>query len=311
MKHVSEYLKGKGLGKLNPVQEEALSQGLLDGANIVVSSPTGSGKTLIAEIAALNTIRRGKKVIYTCPLRALATEQYNNFKSSHESTALSIGDFDSHDSQLGRYDWVCTTFEKLDSMLRKKEPWIKQCGLLIVDEIHEIDSDRGPTLEVMISRIKHFLPEVQILGLIATIPNTIEIAKWPNARVVSSDYRAVPLHEGTLLDNKIEFSNGDAGIYELKSDRKDPLSAVIEDTLKCDKQAIVFVNTKRSAESAALKLSMLTKVAIQERRTNAVASKILDALEIPTEQCKRLADLAKQGIAFHHSGLVNKQRQAI
>src|SRR3989338_1558793 len=78
------------------------------------------------------------------------------------------------------------------------------------------------------------------------------------------------------------------------------------DTIAKGKQAIIFVNTKRSAESLAEKISL--KTAIKEEK---LASEILHVLSSPTRQCQRLSNIARKGIAFHHSGLVSGQRKLI
>ncbi len=68
--------------EFNPMQEKAIKAGLFD-SNVIVSSPTASGKTLIGELTALNSvINKKKKVIYACPLKALASEHFREFKKS-------------------------------------------------------------------------------------------------------------------------------------------------------------------------------------------------------------------------------------
>jgi helicase len=88
-----------------------------------------------------------KKVIFTCPLRALASEHFNEFKKKYSSLkircTLSTGDFDSSSKYLSNYDLIFTTNEKTESLLRHRAEWLSHIGALIVDEIHEIDSERG------------------------------------------------------------------------------------------------------------------------------------------------------------------------
>ena len=189
---IVKLLEKRGIHELNPVQKKALATRFLENnANLVVASPTASGKTLIGELAALNTIRKGKKVAYTCPLRALASEHYETFKkykATGINVALSIGDYDSSDSWLAKYDWCVTTNEKLDSLFRHRSKFIPNVGLLVVDEIHLLDSDRGPTLETVITRFKQLFPKVQIVALSATAPNAREIADWLDAELVESNW---------------------------------------------------------------------------------------------------------------------------
>ncbi|MDO8627231.1 MAG: DEAD/DEAH box helicase, partial [Candidatus Diapherotrites archaeon] len=118
-------LKANNFFKFNPMQEKSLSGGLLENS-VVVSSPTASGKTVLAELKALHSIlNSGKKVVYTCPLKALASEHFHDFQKKYSKElkikmALSTGDFDSGAGFLGRFDLIFTTYEKVESLLRHK-----------------------------------------------------------------------------------------------------------------------------------------------------------------------------------------------
>lgn len=200
----------KYIDELHPAQEKAVNAGLFNGKSLLVCTPTASGKTLIAELAALRTILQlNGKVIYIVPLIALAQEKYREFKQKYEGmfkVALSIGDFDSSDGYLIDYDFIITTSEKLDSLIRHHAPWITYTKLLVVDEIHLLnDRGRGPTLEILITLLRRLLKDVQILGLSATIGNPDELAAWLGASLVVDTWRPVPLHQGVLLGNRVEF----------------------------------------------------------------------------------------------------------
>ncbi len=217
-----EHLKGKipekfysvldkeGIKDLRPAQEKAIKAGLLTGKNLLVCTPTASGKTLVAELAMLNTILvNGGKAVYIVPLKALASEKYNEFKRKYShliKVALSIGDFDSSDQYLMDYDLIITTSEKLDSLIRHNAPWIPMLRVVVVDEIHLLnDPERGPTLEVLITILKRILKNVQIIALSATIGNPKQLASWLNAELVIDDWRPVKLKKGVFFNNEIEF----------------------------------------------------------------------------------------------------------
>lgn len=205
-----EILKKKGISELRPAQEKALKAELLERKNLLVCTPTSSGKTLIAELAAFNSIfRKIGKAIYIAPLKSLATEKYREFKEFYGDKAkigLSIGDVDEVDPHLHEYDLIITTSEKLDSLIRHKIDWLKNIAVIIVDEIHLLnDPGRGPTLEILITILKERLKNVQIIGLSATIGNPKELAKWLDATLVEDDWRPVVLHKGTYLNGKIEL----------------------------------------------------------------------------------------------------------
>ena len=205
-----EVLKKENITELRPAQEKAIKAGLFAGKNLLVCTPTASGKTLIAEMVSAKKILEGcGKTIYIVPLIALATEKHKEFKRKYShmfKIALSIGDYDSSDKQLIDADLIICTAEKLDSMIRHHTPWLKFVSTVIVDEIHLMnDVSRGPTLEIIITVLKKLLPKVQIIGLSATIGNPYELAKWLNAELVIDTWRPVPLKKGVYLQGEIEF----------------------------------------------------------------------------------------------------------
>jgi len=205
-----EVLEKKGLDELRPCQEKAIGAGLLDDKNILVCSPTASGKTLVAEIAMLQAILNRKgKAIYIVPLKALATEKYREFTKRYGhliKIAVSIGDTDSSDSYLSKYDLVITTSEKLDSLIRHNTPFLDEVFCVIVDEIHLLnDSGRGPTLEIVITILRMLLKRIQMISLSATVGNEKELAGWLDSILVHDTWRPVELREGVMFDNLVEF----------------------------------------------------------------------------------------------------------
>ena len=209
-KDLYDILITKGITELRPAQKKAIEAELLQHKNLLICTPTSSGKTLIAELAAMNSILHHKgKAIYIAPLKSLASEKYKEFKQFYgekAKIALSIGDVDAVDPKLHEYDLIITTSEKLDSLLRHKVDWLKSVAVIIVDEIHLLnDPGRGPTLEVLITILKELLKNIQIIGLSATIGNPEELAAWLKATLVIDDWRPVTLHKGTYLDGKIEL----------------------------------------------------------------------------------------------------------
>lgn len=296
--------------QLYPPQAAALNAGVLEGKNMVVCCNTGAGKTLIAELAALATVlERKKKVVYVVPLRALASEKSDDFKkySKYLSVALSIGDFDGSDPRLGEYDVIVCTSEKLDSLIRHGARWLSRVGLVVLDEIHEIGSDRGPTLEaVAIKLMKSCKP--QVLGLSATIGNAKELSEWLGAHLIESDFRPVPLEEGVLVDEEIKFAKR---TRRLVSDIKAQEIMAVEDTIKDGHQALMFLNQRRSAEATAERARLVVKKFLKDgekEELKRVAEKVEGALDHPTSQCTRLAECIRDGVGWHHAGLVHKQR---
>ncbi len=206
---VFDILK-QDITELRPAQVKAVNRGLLDGKNMLVCTPTASGKTLIAELAGMKKIlEENAKVIYIVPLKALASEKYKDFKKKYGSfarVALSIGDLDSADPYLADYDLIIASNEKMDSLIRHHCPWLSAVGCVVVDEVHLLnDPGRGPTLEILLTMLRKILSNVQILALSATIGNPKELANWLDAELIIDSWRPVKLHKGVYLKGKVEF----------------------------------------------------------------------------------------------------------
>ena len=253
-----------GIAELYPPQEEAIRAGVLEGKNLVLASPTASGKTLIAELCGLKHIlEKNGKVVYLTPLRALASEKFDEFKKytsirkangRRVSIGISTGDFDSSDPWLERNDVIITTNEKADSLLRHRAKWMDEISLIVADEVHLLnEAERGPTLEVVLARLMQVNPETQILALSATINNVEEIAGWLKASYVVTEWRPVALKEGVLLHDEIQFKDGDAKKIEKKT-KGDAINLALN-TVKTGGQALVFASTRKNSATLAKNIS--------------------------------------------------------
>ncbi|MFH1404033.1 MAG: DEAD/DEAH box helicase [Candidatus Altiarchaeota archaeon] len=282
-----------GVERLYPPQEDAVKAGILEKKNLILCTPTASGKTLTAELAIMKALESGGKAVYIVPLRALAYEKYVEFRKYEQlgyKVRLEVGDLDSSKyKRKPAFDIIVATAEKCDSILRSRPRWFQGTSVLVLDEIHLIASDRGPVYEVLTAKFRNIYPDVQVLGLSATIGNAGELAEWLNADLLQSDWRPVKLNESVVV--REDESLGDV-----------VASSVAEG------QVLVFVNSRRSAEAVAEKLGNELNLASDSERLGGIAEEVLDALGNPTRQCKRLAECVRRGTAFHHAGLVNKQR---
>ena len=177
--YLDELLKSLKYDSLYPPQELALSKGVMNGNNVLVTTPTSSGKTLIGLMGMINILNMGKKVVYLTPLKALATEKFNEFKvitdlscfrNRRVNIGISTGDYDSSGSELVNKDVIILTNEKMDSILRHDSNWIYNVGLFIIDEIHLLtERERGPALEIILTKIKLMPQKPQIIGISATV----------------------------------------------------------------------------------------------------------------------------------------------
>ncbi|MGH9918082.1 MAG: DEAD/DEAH box helicase, partial [Nitrososphaerales archaeon] len=217
------FLEAQGFVNLYPPQAAAVEAGLLEGRNLLIASPTASGKTLIAALAAYKRIVEEKrKAVYLSPLRALASEKYAEFRNLLERfgvrCAISTGDFDSAGEALKNYDLLILTNEKFDSLLRHGIPWLPDVGLFISDEVHLAGSgDRGPTLEMILTKVIHSGVKAQLLSLSATVSNAEEIATWLRSDLVELTWRPVPLRQGVYDHGRVWFGDLQGEIETVRS----------------------------------------------------------------------------------------------
>jgi len=312
-------LKDSGITNLYPHQIEAFKKGILNGKSIVLSLPTASGKTLVAELCMLRMILSGeKKCIYIVPLKALASEKYNDFKTKYERLGIKVGiatgDYDLPSRTLAKNQILVATSEKIDSLLRFRARWlIENLGVVVLDEIHFLDdASRGPVIEILTARLKQLNPHIQFLALSATIQNAYDIAGWLDAELILSDWRPVPLKEGVFLPDKIQFA--DASIKPIKCLSADEVSNVVYDTVLEKGQALVFVNSRRSSQAASRKIGKKIRHTLtteEYAQLSDVAKNVEKALGESTKICKILAEAIRSGVAFHHAGLIYQQRKLI
>ena len=308
---VISALKERGYGELYPPQTDAIPKAL-EGRNLVVAVPTASGKSLIGYIAALKTvISYGKKVLYIVPLKALASEkrdELNDLAHLGFKVSLSTGDLDSEDRWMNDSDIIVATSEKADSLLRHGSQWMNDVGLVIADEIHMIhDPGRGPTLEVALTKMRIRNPNMQVIALSATISNASELAEWLDATLIRHDWRPTELREGVYFNGEIRFNKGTP--IEVPSS-KDEMWSLVYDPVKAGGQCLIFVNSRRSTESLAVKysknMSALSSVVFSDAEIS-----ILEGETESTSLGKKLSSCVKSGMAFHHAGLTYKQRKLV
>lgn len=292
---IREILEQQGINYLRVVQILAIQGGLLEGANLLVCSPSASGKTLVGELAILKWVLEGGKAVYMVPLKALAREKFGMFLKKYRSLNLEIristGDFHYTPDILEEANILVTTIERFDSLLRLNPDWLYDIRVIVVDEIHTMgDGERGGRLESVLIRIRERL-RVQLIGLSATIANAGEIADWLNLRLIKSDNRPVPLKNYILVED----------------DKLVAIRKLVSSTVQNGGQALIFVAHRRDAESLGRKLakSVLPHLSFDERET--LSARFVEG----KNYSKRLIDLMKQGVGFHHAGLNHKSRELV
>jgi helicase len=321
--HLRDLLRLLGYSSLYPPQEHALSKGLMDGKSVLITTPTASGKTLIGLMGAIRALEEGKKVIYLTPLRALAAEKFIEFKTLQRmqfsnrrkiSVGISTGDYDSSESRLEGTDIVILTNEKLDSIMRHGINWLDRVGVFIIDEVHLIgDRERGPTLEIILTKIKERYPKAQIIALSATISNSEEVGRWLGCEIIESEWRPTRLVEGIYDYGKVRMN--DDVIFEVERSGSTSSSAPIDLALQSVKdggQALIFAETRRRAVSLAGKAAEQISKSFNESSKSLAKRTALQIRDSADAEINRtLSGLVANGVAFHHAGLGPKVREIV
>ncbi len=325
-------IKEWGIEKLHPPQAEAM-QSIISGKNTMLCIPTASGKSLVAYIGIVNQLKSlnpGSRGIYIVPLKALATEKLEELKHLGESLGLKIGlgigDAPNETKQIDNCDILVCTSEKLDSLMRSKSEVLRRVSVVVADEFHLLnDSHRGPTMEINLARIRHLLPDAQIITLSATVGNSQDLADWLESDLIVSQWRPVSLEYATLAElelepraiQKSEFStSADLGPPRTLDGPKSHIAwAALQDVYEIKGQLLVFVASRRSAQSEAKKLAKRMQKYLEKNNPEALpALKELSARLARSSNSAMgdtLAECVKGGVAFHHAGLMHTQRAEI
>ena len=332
----SVLAKEWGIEELFPPQAEALPHTLC-GKNLMLAIPTASGKSLVAHITMIQRLLndlKGRKGVYIVPLKALASEKFEELSKICSSldldVGLAIGDRSNEMSKIEESDILVCTSEKLDSMLRTDPSMISEIGIVVADEFHLIqDPIRGPTLEILLSRIRHHVENVQIIALSATVGNVEEISQWLDAELVISNWRPVILYSGTLAGLDLTFHSVESpqgtNVKIPKKRRliggaQKNLHAVMDDTIEIGKQMLVFVSSRSSAQKEARELSahIKSRIASGKIQPDSEMAKSWDSIakslssnNESSATIKALENSVRGGVGFHHAGLTGKQRKII
>lgn len=302
---------------LLPLQEKVIREGrLFDRSNLLICSPTSSGKTFLAEILFLYYALKGKNTILLVPAKALASQRYQQLRDRYApygyDILLSTRDHPFHDRQIldGQFHLAVIIYEKMRSLLAQNSAFAASLGVCVVDEIHYLfDPNRGPDLEILLTRLREE-KNLQILGISAIVSDP-QIAEWLGSRLIIEKQRPVELRQGVLCQGKFtyrEFNSGKKGIEKYYvSDIHDEGQAMLEAAryfAARGETTLLFWPRRDQCYTAARKLAEFYEV---ETRLKIPA---LSALE-PTAMRDFLALLLPRRIAIHTSDLTSPERELV
>jgi helicase len=322
-----------GISHLHPPQAEA-APGLLAGRNTLVAIPTASGKSLLAYMAIVARLSQSHdraKAVYIVPLKALAMEKYEDLQAiagaMGYTVGLGVGDATAEAKNIEACNILVCTSEKLDSLLRHRSELVANVEIVVADEFHLLnDASRGPTLEINLTRLRHARPQAQLVALSATVGNCGELAAWLGADLVQSDWRPVALEYATFHDFHIEPRSVQAPStaderFKLSQPRdlvglkSHPVWSVVDDGLDQGAQVLMFVGTRRGAQSEARNLAKRVKKRLEKEDPDRLKRLSQLAQRLTGRGQSRLSDdlvaCLSGGVGFHHAGLTHGQRKDV
>ena len=305
---------------LLPVQEVAVQRyGLFDGRSLVISSPTSSGKTFVGEMAAMRSAFAGQRVLYLTPLRALAEEKYETFRTRYGTYGVKVvvatrdrREFD-QDIERGDFHLAVLVYEKLAQLLVRHPHVLRTVALVVVDELQMLgDPERGSGLELTLTKLLSAAPRPQLLGLSAVLREAAQVAEWLNADLLLQDERPVELYRGVALGDRFRYrtyNTGEEGEEQLASvesdDPRELLYAHVTHLARQGEQILIFLKGKRDTVQCVLELAEASEL---PPAPDALAA--LEPLEETSLKAQLRAALAG-GVAFHHADLTSAERTIV
>lgn len=305
----------------NAVQSRCFEDAYQTNDNLVVSAPTGSGKTAILELAIcrLAHMRGNKdfKIVYLCPLKALCTERSNDWRHKFGVLSMEVAELTGDTSQaemrrVRQATIIVTTPEKWDSITRSWSDHRKLLDLVelfLIDEVHLLKEPRGSTLEAVVSRMKTRGTNVRFVALSATVPNSDDVAQWLGRNHTSP---GIPARRATFgeefrpvkLQKFVYGFDSRTNDYQFDNFLTEQLYPHIAKHSQ-RKPILVFCQTRKSCQSSAKKLAEEWDERQPQSRPWPEPTKRIPVIS------PELQEIVRYGVAFHHAGLDPQDRRAV
>uniref|UniRef100_A0A2N9HEA5 Activating signal cointegrator 1 complex subunit 3 n=1 Tax=Fagus sylvatica TaxID=28930 RepID=A0A2N9HEA5_FAGSY len=304
----------------NPIQTQTFHVLYHTDNNVLLGAPTGSGKTISAELAMLHLFNTqpDMKVIYIAPLKAIVRERMNDWKKRLVSQlgkemVEMTGDYTPDMMALMSADIIISTPEKWDGISRNwhSRSYVTKVGLMILDEIHLLGADRGPILEVIVSRMRYISSQteraVRFVGLSTALANAGDLADWLGVGEIGL-FNFKPSVRPVPLEVHIQGYPGKFYCPRMNSMNKPAYAAIC--THSPTKPVLIFVSSRRQTRLTALDL---IQFAASDEHSRQFLNMPEEALQMVLSQVtdQNLRHTLQFGIGLHHAGLNEKDRSLV
>ncbi|XP_059556832.1 activating signal cointegrator 1 complex subunit 3 isoform X2 [Myotis daubentonii] len=304
----------------NPVQTQIFHTLYHTDCNVLLGAPTGSGKTVAAELAIFRVFNKypTSKAVYIAPLKALVRERMDDWKVRIEEKLGKkvielTGDVTPDMKSIAKADLIVTTPEKWDGVSRswQNRNYVKQVTILIIDEIHLLGEERGPVLEVIVSRTNfissHTEKPVRVVGLSTALANARDLADWLNIRQMGL-FNFRPSVRPVPLEVHIQGFPGQHYCPRMASMNKPTFQAIRSHSPA--KPVLIFVSSRRQTRLTALELIAFLATEEDPKQWLNMDEREMEDI-IGTLRDSNLKLTLAFGIGMHHAGLHERDRKTV
>ncbi|CAI5530093.1 unnamed protein product [Closterium sp. Naga37s-1] len=319
----------EGFQTLNRIQSRIYQRAFYSNENLLVCAPTGAGKTNIAMITVLHEVganfkngvlqKNDFKIVYVAPMKALAAEMAAAFGRRLAPLGLSVreltGDMQLNKREMEETQMIVTTPEKWDVITRKSSDvsMASLVRLLVIDEVHLLNDDRGPVIETLVARtlrqVESSQSMIRIVGLSATLPNYTEVAQFLRVNLdtglfyFDASYRPVPLSQQYIGVSEPNFARRNTLMHEIAYEKA--MNAV-----KNGKQAMVFVHSRKDTVKTARILMETAQRNDESELFNPQEQPQYKLMEkdVMRSRNREMGELFQAGFGIHHAGMLRPDR---
>ncbi|MFA5388781.1 MAG: DEAD/DEAH box helicase [Candidatus Omnitrophota bacterium] len=296
-------------------QEEAINY-IKEGYSVIVSAPTGAGKTVIAEYIICECLSKGTKVIYTAPIKALSNQKFRDFQDNfRDKIGILTGDVTINPNA----PVLIMTTEIFRNKVLEGDPGLRDYSWIIFDEIHYLDDyERGSVWEESLIFLP---PAMKMLALSATIPNIGEFAAWLESihkkplKTVTEEKRPVPLHFFFQCNNKIlDRTSAIKNIGRREHFTANKPVSLIKYLLENNKMpCLYFCFSRRRCERLAQEVFGFDFLNYNEKRDiKTLYRQLRERFDLMNEKSADfMVPFIERGIAFHHAGMLPTLKEVI